>query len=373
MRDRTVQSLSIHRIEDGARRLGVSASGEPRRILVTGGCGFIGATLVERLHRSGAKVRVLDDLSIGQPSDINVPTMIAEGNAGDWWGDRVAIVRGDIRHADVAARAAHGADAIVHLAANTGVPISIADPRRDCTVNVIGTFNMLEAARHAGVKRFVFASSSAPVGEIEPPIHEDVVPHPISPYGASKLAGEAYCHAFWRSFGVETVALRFGNVFGPRSTRKASVVAAFCQRIVCGGPLTIYGDGAQTRDFIFIDDLIDAIDRALAVEAIGGEVFQIATNKETTVREIAETLQSICRAMGLKPPTITSEAPRHGDVRRSFSDTSKAARMLGWRARYDLRRGLAATLSSFLFADETSEDPTDLTSVPAQTHMLSAR
>ena len=158
--------------------------------------------------------------------------------------------------------------------------------------NVIGTFNMLEAARQNNVKKFIFASSGATIGEVEPPIHEEKVPRPVSPYGASKLAGEAYCSAYYLSFGIKTVSLRFANVYGPLSKHKNSVVAKFLKQAFSGETLEIYGDGSQTRDFIYIDDLIQAI--ILSVKSdVGGEVFQIATFKETTVDEIAKKIKNL--------------------------------------------------------------------------------
>ena len=159
---------------------------------------------------------------------------------------------------------------------------------------------MLEAARKNSVKRFVFASSGAPVGECNPPIHEELPCHPVSPYGASKLAGEGYCSAYYRTFGVETVALRFGNVYGPGSGHKNSVIAKFIKQAMNGEPLEIYGDGKQTRDFIYIDDLIEAIRLSATVERIGGNVFQIATNTETTVREMTNKLLPVLSEFGIR-------------------------------------------------------------------------
>ena len=179
---------------------------------------------------------------------------------------------------------------MIHLAANTGVLPSIQDPTADCSTNVLGTLNFLEASRKSAVKRFDFASSGAPLGEQTAPIHEEMVARPISRYGASKLAGEAYCSAYCGSFGLETVALRFGNVYGPRSNDKGSVVAKFVKHIIAGKPLTIYGDGNQSRDFVYVEDLVQAVLLALERPGIGGEIFQIATYKEHTVLEVAETL-----------------------------------------------------------------------------------
>jgi UDP-glucose 4-epimerase len=315
--------------------------------LVTGGCGFIGQSLIARLLGDGAGfVRVIDDLSAGRVENLQRLGEI-EPVAGRTFGRprrRIQLAVGNVRDAELAEAACRGVDVIVHLAANTGVAPSLADPRSDCLTNVIGTFNYLEAARTAGVGRFVFASSGATIGECEPPIHELLPARPVSPYGASKLAGEAYCSAYARSFGIDAVALRFGNVYGPGSEHKESVVARFIRRAFAGQALQIYGDGAQTRDFIYIDDLIRAIERAIAVEGIGGEVFQIATARETTVGELAAALSAALVAEGFRRPEIEFLDRRAGDVMRNFADTRKAAARLDWSAQVSLSDGLRRTV-----------------------------
>ena len=263
-------------------------------------------------------------------------------------GSPVELVVGDILGEELALRAAEGAEVIVHLAANTGVAPSVEDPRSDCLANVIGTLNYLEAARHDDAKRFVFASSGATIGEVEPPIHEEMTPHPVSPYGASKLSGEAYCSAYFRTFGVETVSLRFGNVYGPLSSHKSSVIAKFIKRAMRGEVLEIYGDGAQTRDFIYVEDLTRAVRLAATAEGVGGEVFQIATNAEISIQEMVEELLPILDAVGIKDVEVKQAAPRLGDVMRNYSDTSKAARTLGWRAEVCLKEGLRCTVDWFM-------------------------
>jgi UDP-glucose 4-epimerase len=323
--------------------------------LVTGGCGFLGTALVRSLAGEGRhSVRVVDNLAVGTREDLGAVCEFAETPAGEAGpmisGPQVELVAGDILDEELALRLAGGADVIVHLAANTGVAPSVEDPRGDCLANVIGTLNYLEAARHAGAGRFVFASSGATIGEVVPPIHEEMSPHPVSPYGASKLSGEAYCSAYARTFGVETVSLRFGNVYGPLSTHKSSVIAKFIKRAARGEVLEIYGDGAQTRDFIYIEDLIRAVRLAATAEGVGGEVFQIATSSETSVAEMVERLLPVLAAAGIKDAEVRHAAPRLGDVRRNYSDTSKAARMLGWQAEVDLEEGLRRTVEWFMAA-----------------------
>ena len=303
------------------------------------------------LGDEAAQVRVVDDLSVGTRAELRAVHDFAELSPSrpmDWSGARVELVVGDIRDGALARRATMGADIVVHLAANTGVGPSVADPMRDCTANVIGTLNYLEGCRQNGVRRFVFASSGAPIGDCEPPIHEELPAHPVSPYGASKLAGEAYCSAYARSFGVETVALRFGNCYGPRSSHKRSIVAKFIREARAGQAWEIYGDGRQTRDFVFVDDVVAAIVLAATKEGVGGEVFQIATHTETTVQELAEALAEALDRYAIRPPAIRTGEARVGDVRRNFSDTTKARARLGWTAQVVLRDGLDRTVAWFV-------------------------
>lgn len=322
------------------------------RLLVTGGCGFIGASLVRALVQEGGHaVRVVDNLKVGTREDLGSICRFVEGTEdGPFPVEGVELIVGNIMDAEMMMRAAGGADVIVHLAANTGVAPSVEDPRSDCVTNVIGTLNCLEAARHNGVGRFVFASSGAPLGEVEPPLHEGLAPRPVSPYGASKLAGEGYCSAYFKTYGVDTVALRFGNVYGPGSTHKSSAVARFVKRAMAGEVLEVYGDGTQTRDFVYVDDLIRAVKLAATVPGVGGETFQIATNAETSVGELLDELLPVLDAAGVEDVEIRHGAPRLGDVRRNYSDASKAGRMLGWRAGVDLEEGLKRTVEWFMDA-----------------------
>lgn len=322
------------------------------RWVVTGGCGFIGRNLIRiLLQRSDVAVRVVDDLSVGTVEEftavhraVRYPSVLGPGGPAD----RIELVIADVRDEISARQIVADADVVVHLAANTGVGPSIAEPRRDCLINVVGTLNYLEACRQAGVKRFVFASSGAPVGDCEPPLHEELPAHPVSPYGASKLAGEAYCSAYKRSFGIDTVALRFGNCYGPFSGHKSSIVAKFIREARAGEAWEIYGDGQQTRDFIYVDDIADAILRGATVAGVGGEVFQIATSAETTVLELAQLLATVLRRRGIEPKELRHAAPRIGDVRRNFSDVGKARTRLGWTARMPLEVGLERTVDWFI-------------------------
>lgn len=323
------------------------------RWLITGGCGFIGRNLIRNLlDEGGHSIRVIDNLKTGTRTDLGIVCNFDEHVGGDCPklsnSGKVELVVADILDESVVDSAAQGCEVVVHLAANTGVAPSVENPKMDCAVNVIGTLNCLEAARKAGARKFIFASSGAPAGEVTPPIHEEIVPKPVSPYGASKLAGEAYCSCYSRTFGIETVALRFGNVYGELSGRKDSVVAKFIRLAMEGKPLEIYGDGNQTRDFIYINDLIQAIRAAVEKQGVGGEVFQIATGGETTLRELVGIMIPHFEKHGLESVKIVHSSPRKGDVMRNYSDTSKAARLLGWQVSTTLSKGLGKTISWFM-------------------------
>ena len=329
----------------------------PERWLITGGCGFIGTNLIRYLKRKfpDTHIRVMDNLSVGTREDLSNACEYEEvdGSCADYllgadrWPNRVQLVVGDVKDADACLVCTHGMDVVVHLAANTGVGPSVENPRCDMETNVIGTFNMLEASRQNHVGRFVFASSGAPIGEVDPPIHEELAPHPVSPYGASKLACEGYCSAYYRSFGLQTVALRFGNVYGPGSRHKSSVIAKFIRQALRNEILQIFGDGQQTRDFIFVDDLVRAVLLATTRKGVAGEAFQIATNSETTVAEVVELLKVIFSEKGLDFPEVTNSAPRAGDVKRNFFNTHKAKNSLGWLPSVVLREGMEETVEWF--------------------------
>ncbi len=319
-------------------------------LLITGGCGFIGTSLIAHILQKApdTRIRVLDNLSVGAREDLakvaNFRETTPEQASSE---DGVCLVNADILDQEAVLACAKGADGIVHLAAQTGVGPSVEDPRHDLEQNVVGTFNLLEAARRQGVPRFVFASSGAPAGGVEPPIHEDLPARPISPYGASKLAGEAYCSVYANTYGVGAASLRFGNVYGPRSTHKASVVAKFIKLILAGEPCEIYGDGTQTRDFIYIDDLLDAVLLCLERD-IKGEVFQIAAGEERTVAEVAELIKDTFQRLAGLDAVILHGPVRAGDVKRNFSDTSQARRMLGWEPRTPRNAGIEKTIRFFL-------------------------
>jgi UDP-glucose 4-epimerase len=299
-----------------------------RRVLVTGGAGFVGVNLASVLARLGYSTRCYDNFSTGRRDD-------AERAGYD------EIVEGDVLDAGSLVEAARDCTHVVHLAAQCGVPASVEDPVTDCDVNVRGTLNALLAARDADVAGFVFASSNAPLGEITPPAHEGMVPRPTSPYGASKLAGEAYCSAFAGSYGLPTVALRFSNVYGPYSYHKGSVIAAFCKRALAGEALIVYGDGTQTRDFVFVEDLCRGIAAAVA-DGGKGVVAHLGSGAETAVLDVAGRVAD--RFGGV---AVEHRPERVGDVARSSADISAARKRFGFAPQVQLDEGLDRTVKWF--------------------------
>lgn len=318
--------------------------------LITGGAGFVGKNLIEQLLLDpNNKIRIVDNLSQQESFQYIRWTYQLIEHHGElrWDHQQPQLFKADILDADAALHACDGADVIVHLAANTGVEPSIKNPRLDCNTNVIGTFNYLEAAKHHKVRKFVFASSGAPVGEAEPPLHEELVPKPISPYGASKLAGEAYCSAYYHTFGVPTIALRFSNVYGPLSKHKSSVVAKIIKHLLANEPLVVYGDGHQTRDYIYVVDLVQAIITAARSEQVGGEVFQVATGIETSLLELIQLFNKLLSRHDAGHLAYEFAAARVGDVKRNYAEINKIKTMLQWQPKVQLEQGLESTLFWF--------------------------
>ncbi|HTU05355.1 MAG TPA: NAD-dependent epimerase/dehydratase family protein [Trebonia sp.] len=282
--------------------------------MVTGGAGFVGATLVRRLVASGYRVRVLDNLSTGDAAHLE--------------GVDAELVPGDIRDGDAVEGALKGLDAVIHLAAAGSVIGSIADPMANFEANVLGTFQVLDAARRAGVRRTVQASTGgALIGDATPPVNEQSLPKPLSPYGASKLAGEGYAHAFAKAYGLRTVAVRFGNVYGPWCARKRGVINVYFESLHDGVPLIIYGDGTASRDYVHVSDIAQALQLALEKDVPGGTVVHAASGVETTVTELAD----LCRRAAGKPGHPIEYRPkRAGEVGRNFASYDLARELLGY-------------------------------------------
>jgi UDP-glucose 4-epimerase len=326
-------------------------SARPAKAIVTGGAGFIGSHVLDRLLERGVEVAAVDNLSTGRRENL----------AG-------ALARGARLHEDDACDAgamralleAERPAMVFHLAAQVSVIRSVAEPERDADVNVGGTLAVLEAARRAGVGRFVYVSTGGALyGEADVvPTPEDAPIRPLSPYGASKWAGEAYCDLYSRLHGMSTVTLRLANVYGPRQDPfgEAGVIAIFCARLRAGARPTVFGDGRQTRDYVYVGDAAAAT--VAAGEAAVGGALNIGCGTETSVLELVDTLRELGEGGGKTAAAAASGGgragafepehapPRAGEARRSCLDPARAARELGWRAQTPLREGLRATLAS---------------------------
>jgi UDP-glucose 4-epimerase len=303
--------------------------------LVTGGAGFIGSHLVEALVERGERVRVLDDLSSGTRENL---TPVA---------DAIELSVGDVADLETARRAARGARYVLHHAALASVHVSVQDPLRAHRVNTLGTLNMLLAAREAGVERVVLASSAAVYGAAQAlPLKEETPPQPLSPYAATKLAGEGYLRGFLGSFGLEGVSLRYFNVYGPRqdpTSPYSGVISKFADALAGGEPPTIYGDGGQTRDFVYVADVVRANLLACTVPSAVGQTLNVAGGRRTSILELAGMMSGLMG--GREPPRFGPARP--GEVRDSEADVTRAEGVLGWQAETTLEEGLARTVAWF--------------------------
>jgi UDP-glucose 4-epimerase len=301
------------------------------RALVTGGAGFIGSNLVRALVERGDEVRVLDNFSTGNRVNLD--------------GLDVEVVEGELRSYERVHNAVRDSEVVYHLGALGSVPRSVQDPLTSSAVNVEGTLNVLLAARDEGVRRVVFASSSSVYGvQTELPVAESLACDPISPYGVAKLAAERYCISFSRVYeSFESVVLRYFNVFGPRQSpfsQYAAMVPLFITAVADGEPVTIYGDGEQSRDFTYVGNVVDATVRAAEAPDASGEIFNVAAGSPASVNAVADAIGAI---LG-KPVERRTAAPRPGDVRHSWADLAKAERMLGYRPEVALEDGLRRTI-----------------------------
>ena len=311
-----------------------------RIYVVTGGAGFIGSHLVERLlaEEANAAVRVLDNFESGTRANLA---------AAARYGDRLAVVDGDVRDLAAMTRVSEGASVVFHQAAMRSVPRSVADPLGANDNNVTGTLHVLEAARRAGVRRVVYASSSSVYGDNpELPKREDQRPSPISPYAVSKAAGEQYAAVWTRLYGVETVGLRYFNVFGPRqdpASEYAAVIPRFILWGLRGTPLEVHGDGTQSRDFTYIDNVVDANRLAAQAPQASGEVFNVGCGRRVSLLDIVSRLE---RLLG-RPLERRHTPSRAGDVPHTLADVDKAKRLMGYTALVDFDEGLRRTVDFF--------------------------
>jgi nucleoside-diphosphate-sugar epimerase len=308
--------------------------------LVTGGAGFIGSNLAEALLRRGERVRVFDNFLTGRRENL---AGFAEAH-----GAAFELVEGDLRDLDAVRRAVDGVDYVLHQGALPSVPRSVADPLLSNAINVDGTLNVLVAARDAGVRRLVFAASSSAYGDTpELPKRETMTPNPLSPYAAQKLAGEHYLRIFHSVYGLETVALRYFNVFGPRQDPKstyAAVIPAFVTSVLSGKPPVVHGDGGQTRDFTFIENVIHAnLAACAAPPSACGKAFNVACGERVSLLDILEAIYALA-GRRVEP---RFEPARAGDVRDSLADISLGKMLLGYEPKVRFADGLAKTMDYY--------------------------
>jgi UDP-glucose 4-epimerase len=303
-----------------------------RRSLVTGGAGFNGSHLVERLASDGWEVRVLDDLSSGREENLDAVC------------GSVELLRGDLLDGDLLDRALAGVDVIFHHAAIPSVPRSLAEPLRTHEVNLTGTLRLLAAARRAVARRVVFASSCAVYGDARSlPLCEAAEPQPLSPYALQKVAAEGYCRAYAGHLGLETVALRYFNVFGPRQdpeSEYSAVIPRFASAALCGAAARVFGDGEQSRDFVFVDDVVTANLLAADAPRANGQAINVGSGRATSLN----TLLAMLRKQSPTTAAPSHEASRAGDIRESVADVSRAREILAWTPETGLEDGLARTL-----------------------------
>ena len=304
------------------------------KYLITGGAGFIGSNLAERLGRDGKSVRVFDNFSTGRRENLRgIKT-------------KIEVIEGDLRNLAEVRKAVAGVRYVLHVAALPSVQRSVEDPVTTHEVNVNGALNLLVAAREARCQRVVFSSSSAVYGDtLTLPKREDMTPSPVSPYGASKITGEYYCRLFWQLYGLETISLRYFNVFGPRQdpqSEYAAVIPKFITSILAGRSPTIFGDGTQTRDFSHVDNVVEA--NLLACEASKealGESFNIACGERISLLQLVDTINRIA-GKNLRPQFAPA---RPGDILHSQADVEKAAKLLGWKPSVNFREGIEKTIA----------------------------
>jgi nucleoside-diphosphate-sugar epimerase len=297
--------------------------------LVTGGAGFIGSHLVEELVARGERVRVLDNFATGKVENLEP------------WLDKIELIEGSVEDEGTCQRAVQGVEFVLHQAALCSVPRSLEHPMATHATNVTGTLNLLLAARDGGVRRFVCAGSSSVYGESEVlPKVEDMKPSPCSPYAISKLAQEQYCMVFDLLYELETVVLRYFNVYGSRQdadSAYAAVIPSFVHALVRGKRAKIYGDGEQSRDFTYVKDCVQANVMACEAAEAAGQVFNIASGRRIAINELYDRIVGLL-GQGERPKY---EAPRRGDVRHSLADISKARSILGYQPKYTIEQGLS--------------------------------
>lgn len=304
------------------------------RYLVTGGAGFIGSHIVMRLVQDGAVVRVVDNLSTGQIQRL------------DRVRSAIELVQGDLADEAVAKKVVDGMDFVVHQAAVPSVQRSLSDPLGTNQANVVGTLNLLESSRRSSIRRFVYAASSSAYGDTEVlPKHEDMPPNPMSPYALQKFVGERYCKLYYELYGLETVGLRYFNVFGPGQdphSEYSAVIPRFINYLLTNRPITIFGDGEQSRDFTFVENVVEANLLALGALNAAGKMCNIGCGERITLNQLVANLE---QELGVKAQ-VSHLPPKLGDVRHSLADIERARAILNYQPRVMVKEGLRRTVAS---------------------------
>jgi UDP-glucose 4-epimerase len=318
------------------------------RILVTGGAGFIGSHIVDRLMKEGFDITVIDNFNTGSPENISQHHQKKNFH----------LIEGDIRDINIVRKTLKDTDLVFHEAALASPTFSIKDPILTDQINVEGTLSLLKASCDLNVKRFIHASSAAVYGDTKSPeMKEDDLLRPMSPYGVSKLAAENYVRVFQKLYGLETVSLRYFNVYGPRQKvdvhgSYGGVISIFINRILKGLPPTIHGDGEQTRDFVYIDDVVEANILAMNHNSAAGESFNIATGKNTSINQIAQILKHLMNREDLENMHVE---PRPADRKHGYADISKAKRILGYNPKFPIKEGLTELVNHYTENDDQDQ------------------
>ena len=322
------------------------------KILITGGLGFIGSNLLNNLVKKKAvqKIIIIDNFSKSNLSNLNKDIKFkyyATSKSYRQSRSRIEVIQADISDQKLAIKLTKGIDYVVHLAAESGVDISIKSPQEAFNINVKSTFNYIEASRINKVKRFLFASSCAVFGDIKPPHHENLPRKPISPYGSSKLSIETFCETYNNVFKLNTTILRFSNVYGNFSKHKESVVSKFIKNIINNKPVTINGNGKITRDYIHVDDICSAIYKCLQLKK-SLQIYHVATGKETSLNDLVLGLKKLFVKYNKKNILVKHTKERIGDMKKNYSIVSKIKKEANWKSKVSLKNGLEKTISWYL-------------------------
>lgn len=322
------------------------------KVLITGGLGFIGSNLVAHLLKKKkiSQILIVDNLRNSSLKYLESITKFKYFNNIKKYKkskSKVLVIKANVNDFKIANTLTKGIDSIVHLAAESGIDVSISNPRESFQTNVVGTFNYLESARLNNVKAFVFASSGSVFGNVKPPMIEDYPRIPIAPYGSSKLSIESYCETYSKVFNIKTTILRFSNAYGLYSSHKKSVVANFIKSILDNKPIIINGDGKHTRDYVFAEDLVDAIYKSL-LKKDKNNIFHISTGIETTTNKLLSTLKNIAHKYQLNIPTIKHITDRVGDMRFNSLSTKYTEKNLKWKHKTSINNGVERTLKWFI-------------------------